>query len=84
MLGGGARNLRRGREMDESVPGIVGTATIRPLPLGLAPGRGRANLVNRGHGPAIPASYWICCDFRNIASATVSAASAHFKSDVRQ
>src|SRR5262249_45417870 len=49
MFSRGALDLGGGGEMDEAVARIVGAAAIDALPFGLAPGRGRADLVDEGH-----------------------------------
>ena len=51
----GLGDLRRRREMDEAVAYVVLAAPKDALPLGLAPGRGGADFVDRAHVPAFPA-----------------------------
>src|SRR6185437_4313575 len=46
------RDLGGGGEMNEAVAQVVRTAPVNALPFGLAPGRGRADFVDRGHGVA--------------------------------
>lgn len=49
MLGESAGELGRCGEMNEAIAPIVSAAAIGALTLGLAPCRGGANFVNRGH-----------------------------------
>jgi hypothetical protein len=46
------RDLGGGGEMNEAVAQVVRTAPVNALPFGLAPGRGRADFLDRGHGVA--------------------------------
>jgi hypothetical protein len=55
MLAGRGSDLRGGREMDKTVPQIVGAASIYSLSLGLAPGRGGANFLDPAHAVGDPA-----------------------------
>ena len=72
--------------MDEAVARIVGAAPVHALPLGLAPGRGGTNFVDRAHGPKFPACR---LEFLEIfpelpdRAPTVSARPAHFKGRLR-
>ena len=48
-------DLGRGRKMNEAVAQIVRAAPLDALPLGLAPGRGGSDFINRAHGyPRFP------------------------------
>jgi hypothetical protein len=68
--------------MDKAIAHIVGATPVHSLPLGLAPGRSRTNLVNAAH-----VSFVSCLLFESLGislkvrepAATVSAAIVHFK-----
>src|ERR1700710_1989298 len=80
MLLGGLGHLRGRGKMNEAVADVVGTAAVDALPFGLAPGRSRADFVDRAHGFGRPACRFPR-DFRNFRppAPTVSARPAHFK-----
>src|SRR6266481_7536631 len=54
MLPRGLRDLRSCGKVNKAVTCIVGTAPVYALPLGLAPGRGGADFVDRAHGSGVP------------------------------
>src|SRR5260370_14750609 len=54
MLPRGLRDLRSCGKVNKAVTCIVGTAPVYALPLGLAPGRGGADFLDRAHGSGVP------------------------------
>src|SRR4030081_3822270 len=54
MLPRGLCNLGSGGKMNKPVAPIVGAAPVSALPLGLPPGRGGADFVDRAHVSGVP------------------------------
>src|SRR5262249_47738148 len=69
----GCGDLRRGGKMNVTVTRVIGAAAVDALPLGLTPGRSRADFVDGGH-------LMLLVEFRFRGNPpTVSAASAELK-----
>src|SRR5258708_2627834 len=53
MLPRGLGDLGSRGKVNKTVARVVGAAPVHTLPLGLAPGRGRADFVDRAHGSGV-------------------------------